>query len=111
MAMSRDRVKFTIPYNRLMAGSGSGEKLRQLLIEVFNVRIPANQYGPVEITCRPSQFARFLILRNDRGLLNGFKELNPKLFTPRENQSRVDDTLKIDVATNPNRVVSEPLDD
>ncbi len=31
------------------------------------------------ILCRPDQFARFLIHRNDQGIQNGFKDLQPKL--------------------------------
>jgi len=43
----------------------------------------ARAYGTATVVCRPSQFARFLIYRNDAQITNGFKDLNPKLFTPK----------------------------
>ena len=36
----------------------------------------------VRIICRPSQFTRFLIRRNEAGKQNQFKELNPSIFYP-----------------------------
>lgn len=34
------------------------------------------------ITCRPDQFARFMIYRNKAGVRNGFMDLQATLFTP-----------------------------
>lgn len=82
MAMSRDRVVFEIPCSMI------DMKYRELLIEIFNYHyshgtLTARAQFPnnpvVEITCRPSQFARFLIRRNDVGLRNGFKVLKARL--------------------------------
>ena len=42
-----------------------------------------DNYG-VWITCRPSQFARFMIYRNDAGIQNGFKDLKAELVEVRE---------------------------
>lgn len=74
--MSKDRVKFKIPWNRL-----SSNTYRQVIRQAFSLKdheIP--RCGDFTITCRPSQFARFLILRNNAGERNGFKELEPVLL-------------------------------
>lgn len=34
------------------------------------------------IICRPEQFARFIVLRNSRGMKNGIKCLDAKLYRP-----------------------------
>ena len=51
----------------------------------------AQYFGSVEFVCRPSQFARFLIMRNEAGMKNGFKELYPKLIeAPKPIRSPID---------------------
>ncbi len=52
-----------------------------------------------EIICRPSQFARFLILREKAGFQNMFKELQAELFTPAPTPVVIE---PIDVSSNPN---------
>jgi hypothetical protein len=42
----------------------------------------AGTYDGFYIICRPSQFARFVIYRNEVGQKNGFMDLQAKLFTP-----------------------------
>lgn len=99
--MSKDRVKFRLP-------SHYWEKagFKTLLTEAFNINEDqqhilyrsavdsARQYA--EVVCRPSQFARFLILRQDTpGFQNMFKELHAELFTPLV----VD--APVDISTNP----------
>lgn len=95
MAMSKDRVEFKLPHNRI-------QELRELLKECFN--ITSSEYSQmcgrfsgccqsendVTIVCRPSQFARFLIKRNDMGLTNGFKELKPKLIVAQPMEQRIE---------------------
>jgi hypothetical protein len=101
MSMSKDRVRFTIPaYSMTSRGDG----YRALLSEVFGHSFAGQfiQHEDITIICRPSQFARFLIKRNEMGMQNGFKELKPELFTPPEEKKQ----LVFDVSKNPNRVVS-----
>lgn len=87
MPASKDRVKF-----RIMASmfSGNPHSLVSLLSNTLGIDYAAcsalheqaKTFGYVEIICRPSQFARFLIHRNRLGFPNGFKELEAELFVP-----------------------------
>lgn len=99
MAMSKDRVSFHLPAY-LFSAAG----LTSVLEHAFNVdattfrrmRAIAETNGAVEIICRPSQFARFLIYREQAGFQNMFKELKAKLFTPEPELPK-----NIDVSSNP----------
>ena len=79
MSMSRDRVVFSILCRKL------DDKMCSVICSAFSIKpreIPNRcSYGDerFEITCRPSQFARFMILRDMAGLPNGFKDLKPRL--------------------------------
>lgn len=77
MSMSRDRVRFTLqPY-------GSDQPTKDAFYKAFGAPFPSCPMGDfVIVVCRPSQFARFMIYRNDLGGKNSFKELAPTLFTP-----------------------------
>ncbi|UVV66747.1 hypothetical protein [Brucella anthropi] len=92
--MSRDRVKFKF------AGY---EKAREpnvsAAIQAFGMSLSeaGNAYAHEKtIVCRPSQFARFLILRDkfadEKGCssVNAFRQLNAILFTPEESASPID---------------------
>ncbi len=84
MTMSKDRVRFSLGIQYLQATcidsvlhrafGVSGKQIRKMLFCDRN---------SVDILCRPSQFARFLIYRNDAKITNGFKDLNPKLIDPK----------------------------
>jgi hypothetical protein len=98
--MSRDRVEFQI------GGYSGGERAQQattraaieaLGIEQYQI---ASAFGqtPLTVRCRPSQFARFLILRNEYGGTNDFKGLKAKLVPA------VETPPIIDVASNRNTV-------
>lgn len=93
MAMSGDRVKFTIPVCRLTTSS-QAISYRKVCKEVFGLHFasfPESGYEDcVTIICRPSQFARFLIARHREGVQNMFSELNPVLFTPKNYSSEFD---------------------
>jgi len=95
--MSQDRVKFTIPASRLSRDS-NGDLMRGVVSKAFGECLGRCKWGDVTIICRPSQFARFLIYRNEAGLQNMFNELNAVLFTPEERQDTV-----FDVSENPSR--------
>jgi hypothetical protein len=90
MSMSRDRVRFTL--NTF----GITQATQDAFLKAFGQPI-GTCIGDVTIICRPSQFARFLIFRNELGGRNSFKELNPVLFTPEVNPST------FDVSRNPAR--------
>lgn len=107
MTMSNDRVEFTLTAYAVKSGGGetiytgadgidrSGfSAIAAILRDVFGLSSneinPLRSNGSITIRCRPSQFARFLILRNEAGFRNGFKELNPKLICPVERQPHID---------------------
>lgn len=89
--MSKDRVKLELGY-KYFTNAAQITVLKQAFgftdedIRHANTLLHkgyVTQTEPkVTIICRPSQFARFMVLRNDAGLANGFKELKPKLFDP-----------------------------
>jgi len=58
--------------------------LREIIKQTLGECLGRCDWKDVTFICRPSQFARFLIARNDAGLPNGFKELSPELFVPQE---------------------------
>lgn len=93
MAMSKDRVEFTLKSYYFTSGFGGchpSDRGNQLLTAAFNlgpeaiqsIRDRAFRFGEVRLIVRPSQFARFLILREQLGFQNQFKELKAKLITP-----------------------------
>lgn len=77
MSMSRDRVRFRLTENML-----THSKMPEVLRRAFGVtadevrRLREGRRGVV-IVCRPSQFARFLIYRNEAGIHNQFLALGP----------------------------------
>lgn len=76
MSMSRDRVHFELDT------LNSNHATRTAFMQAFGTQFPASSrsgVGVLTIICRPSQFARFLIYRNEHGGQNLFKELNAKL--------------------------------
>lgn len=82
--MSRDRVEFAIPVRRL-----EDFKYRRLIMDCFGLKeneIPRGYHRyskeKFHIIARPSQFARFIVLRHDRGFQNMVKELDAKLILP-----------------------------
>lgn len=100
--MSRDRVHFS--YNDSVDSSAS----RKAFTRAFGVGAPRlSSCGGGRhktIICRPSQFARFLIYRNEEGGKNGFKILNAKL-----KPSKVESAV-IDVSCERHRHVTDEDD-
>jgi hypothetical protein len=85
MSMSRDRVRFTID-------AFCDNATRDAFKKAFGAAL-LQKFGPVTTTtviCRPSQFARFMIYRNDFGGKNSFKELKPELFNPEPQPDLID---------------------
>lgn len=81
--MSKDRVRFTIPHRRI------NSKMIDVIHKAFGFdahwsaeQAQENGRG-LNITCRPSQFARFLIYRDEAGQQNLFQELGAELFVPK----------------------------
>lgn len=86
MTMSKDRVEFKLPCNYSYSNPAKKVTKNQALIDATHKVLGLTREemqkaidGGWTIRCRPSQFARFLIIRNNAGLPNSFKELNPKL--------------------------------
>ena len=85
--MSKDRVHFyiTATISRQIPVCGAFQ-------EAFGRECPkVHDFDePVKIICRPSQFARFLIYRDQRGGTNGFKCLNASLVAGCEPKWQLD---------------------
>ena len=81
MGMSKDRVVFKISGHRVAFGGRESSIYRRILLDIFGIDV--GQEGitteDLTITCRPSQFARFLIRREELGGSNQFKELEARL--------------------------------
>lgn len=98
MAMSRDRVRFLMGPRYFLRSRGARsngmDRARALdvMANAFGVRADeANALFEAHpdgflVVCRPSQFARFIVLRHDAmlgtGGVNGVNDLEPELFVP-----------------------------
>lgn len=85
--MSHDRVRFFISDSYYKNVHQQGV-LRDVLKKAFGLGTASSTQcmsgccGGFYVVCRPSQFARFLIFRNDAGIKNGFVDLQAKLYVP-----------------------------
>ena len=80
-----DLVEFIIPQHSINKGP-----MQELVHDCFG--IPRRTYvtsEPLTIVCRLTQWGRFVILRNNRGITNAFRELQPRMLS-RAGKSRVD---------------------
>lgn len=84
--MSRDRVRFFIG-DRYFALPNAKIKIGNVMAKAFGLsamRVDGWMRGDgFWVTCRPSQFARFLIYRNEVGITNGFMDLHAELVPAR----------------------------
>ena len=81
MAMSTDRVEFkpdTSPVRFSGQQQVDDNATRQAFSKAFGQPMPM-LLGMITVRCRPSQFARFLIYREEAGGRNSFKILEAKL--------------------------------
>ena len=96
MSMSRDRVRFKLGGRAMWMVADRGILSIDLRAaqRAFNLSPESvHNYDQITIICRPSQFARFLIYRNEMGSRNDFKDLEAILVdAPRE--ERVIDVSK-----------------
>lgn len=78
--MSRDRVSFFLHYRYY------GSEMCDVMQRAFGIDLATFQElrgvneGGFWILCRPSQFTRFMIYRDEAGVVNGFKDLNAVLI-------------------------------
>jgi hypothetical protein len=91
---SKDRVKFRLLGHYFDKPAATEQLLRDSFgmnaEQIHKIRRESNAVREelggfrcyAEIICRPSQFARFLIMREKAGFQNMFKELQAELFTP-----------------------------
>jgi hypothetical protein len=93
--MSKDRVRFYIKNYYFKECRDFKKVLRESLgvldltfHEMANVA--SGEKGEVEVICRPSQFARFLIHRSGVVNNNRFQELRAELFVPRQPEKPFD---------------------
>ena len=104
--MSKDRITFFISQQRYET---EGSLYRQMIHDVFDLSPAAFNgaiaYFPdlvkrgVAITCRPSQYGRFMVMRNSLGFTNDVKGLQAVLFQPEPEKAAA-----IDVTKRSNRV-------
>jgi len=83
--MSKDRIKFKVLQKVAYFSSVRAEAIVTALVKGLGMYEHEARHcvaNGATIICRPSQFARFLIFRNEAGGDNTFKELEPELFTP-----------------------------
>lgn len=98
--MSHDRVHFTV-YERYL----HKQTIIDCLVETLGLDEPhlkflARKNKDLHVICRPSQFARFVILRHIKyGEPNNMSCLNMKLVVPEPDRIEVQD-----VSTKPNMV-------
>jgi hypothetical protein len=97
--MSHDRVEFKLSADQLGKSGMYG-----VILAAFGLRLKISYHGCQDITiiCRPSQFARFLILRNDAGIPNSFMQLEARLFLPKPEA----EVTVYDTSRNPNNFVA-----
>lgn len=98
--MSKDRVRFYIKNYYFTECRDFKKVLRESLgvgDMVFHdmANTACGGKGEVEVICRPSQFARFLIHRSGVVSNNRFQELRAELFVPQRPEK------PFDVSTNP----------
>jgi hypothetical protein len=85
--MSGDRVRIVLPERRMKRDAfmrAAQEAFSLSAGELAALPKCQDHYlnGGVEVICRPSQFGRFMILRNEYGDDNSVKDLQPELFRP-----------------------------
>lgn len=102
MARSHDRVIFTVRECYLKKPEIRSALWDALSIPQHETKAAADKYQDMTFKCRPSQFARFIILRHVKyGQPNNMACLNMKLV-PGEPESKI-----VDASDNPNRVHEE----
>lgn len=94
MAKSKDRVRFHLPPRYFTGNQHSTNGMdRDICVEVLvrafavsesDVRgVMINHNQGFDILCRPSQFARFIVIRHEIGdCINGVRDLDPKIVCP-----------------------------
>ena len=91
MQQSKDRVKFFVGnkylqiskfYDVLGRAFGLDEQTARKLANLQTTGCHDKWYGGFWIVCRPDQFARFMIYRNDAEITNGFMDLKAELIEP-----------------------------
>ena len=91
--MSKDRVHFYLPGQCANDDDDRTKALDRAATEAFRLPLShakAIRKRRVEIICRPSQFARFMILRNNYGGVNDFKGLDARLVKLPEPPEQLD---------------------
>lgn len=93
MTMSTDRVRFFLPKKYFQYNKSTNGMLKSTCVDVLNSAFKMSCQESREIMdahrdgfyilCRPSQFARFIVYRNDAGeCINGIRDLHPEIIDP-----------------------------
>lgn len=109
MTMSKDRVRFILPPRYFQSGRRANGfnccTMMAILRKAFGMTnaesgAMMDADDDFEIECRPSQFARFIILRYEANEgLNGVRDLEPRMVQPTKPRTlyeRVGDELNVD---------------
>lgn len=98
--MSHDRVHFTVPEGYLHKQTIIDCLVETLGLDPMRLKLFARKKKDLHVICRPSQFARFVILRHIKyGEPNNMSCLDMKLVVPEPEQFDIQDVSK-----NPNTV-------
>ncbi len=116
MTMSKDHVRFTLPFRYFQSGLQSSNgfsraTLQKILHKVFSMlhsesaglmdacKLVPKCVDGFEIECRPDQFARFIVMRCDAGEdINSIRDLKPRIVQPssRTLYEQVGDSIGVD---------------
>jgi hypothetical protein len=107
MAMSKDRIRFFLPFLYFQISMTRKGMHRvtcaQVLVKAFGhsvvywYKIMDRSPEGFYIVCRPSQFARFIVFRAEAGeCVNGIKDLEPKLLSPEDKYMIIADKAGVD---------------
>jgi len=104
--MSKDRITFFLSEKRYL---NNGPLYQKMIHDIFDLSetsfketceyFSEHVCHGVMITCRPSQFGRFMVMRNSLGFTNEVKGLHAVLFQPKPEK-----VATIDVSKRSNRV-------
>ena len=104
--MSHDRIRFhLVPKYFRSTGSASGmtqERCEEVLLQAFGMlkahsaALMRDNPRGFQIVCRPSQFGRFIVIRNEIGnCINGISDLAPEIFIPEDKLQVIADRYHI----------------
>lgn len=108
MSTSKDRVRFFLPEKYFLNRPTQSGMTRSACIDVLIRAFGSNNWSAFMtaqprgfwITCRPSQFARFIVYRHQFGsCVNGIRDLMPELTRPMTVYERIGTAANVSADT------------